>query len=212
MNVLMDLRHLIFPDRCLGCGILNSGLCKICLMEWEFQRRVTHVQGLRVFASVKYSPVVSRILLAAKENGIHEADLLIGEALSHSLKEFIKTRRKDVILVPIPSQKSAVRRRGRAFVFSLTQSLAAENQLHMLNPLYHSRRVHDQSELTAKQRQTNMSSALTIGRHSGRGRQVLLVDDLVTSGATLNEAVRALRNGGFCVVGAVTAAVALPLG
>ena len=47
--------------------------------------------------------------------------------------------------------------------------------------------------------------------HAGRGRDVILVDDLVTTGATLSEANRVLKIAGFAVVGAITACVALPL-
>jgi predicted amidophosphoribosyltransferase len=71
------------------------------------------------------------------------------------------------------------------------------------------RSVRDQSSLDAKSRFTNIDGALTSQKFfSGKA---ILVDDLITTGATLNEAARALRVQGIEVAAAVTACVAEPL-
>jgi predicted amidophosphoribosyltransferase len=75
--------------------------------------------------------------------------------------------------------------------------------------LSHTRSVRDQSSLDAKSRFTNIDGALTSQKFfSGKA---ILVDDLITTGATLNEAARALRVQGIEVAAAVTACVAEPL-
>jgi predicted amidophosphoribosyltransferase len=75
--------------------------------------------------------------------------------------------------------------------------------------LTHIRKVRDQSNLDAKDRAENLEGALVSLRFiSGRA---ILVDDLVTTGATLREAARALRAVGIVVSAAVTACVAEPL-
>jgi predicted amidophosphoribosyltransferase len=75
--------------------------------------------------------------------------------------------------------------------------------------LQHTRSVKDQSSLDAKSRFSNIDGALISQRFlSGKA---FLLDDLVTTGATLNEAARALRMQGIEVAAAVTACVAEPL-
>jgi predicted amidophosphoribosyltransferase len=81
--------------------------------------------------------------------------------------------------------------------------------------LIHTRRVKDQSELNAHQRSTNIYQALAIDRNKlpalAVGTDVILVDDLITTGATLLEARRALEVRGIRVVAAITACLSPPL-
>ena len=71
--------------------------------------------------------------------------------------------------------------------------------------------MRDQSGLHLEERWNNLEQAFVVEREHGLGGRVLLIDDLVTTGATLCEAARALRYAGIEVVGAVTAALAQPL-
>jgi predicted amidophosphoribosyltransferase len=75
--------------------------------------------------------------------------------------------------------------------------------------LTHTRAVKDQSKLDAKERLENLDGALTSIRY--RSGKAIIVDDLVTTGVTLQEAARALRASGIEVSAAITACVAEPL-
>ena len=77
--------------------------------------------------------------------------------------------------------------------------------------------MQDQSALNSKQRLANLSGAFVVpskvssNKCDGNIGALILVDDLITTGATLAEAIRALRTAGFEVKGAVTGAIAKPL-
>lgn len=147
------------------------------------------------------------MILAAKESHIKSADILVADAISHSLAQWLKTEWIDT-LIPIPSRKSAARKRGRQFIEEMARIVSVPTGVAVASPLQHSRQVRDQSGLGYDQRWNNLEGAFVVsGNHEGLGR-VLLVDDLVTTGATLNEAARALKYAGIEVIGAVTAAVA----
>ena len=112
-------------------------------------------------------------------------------------------------LVPIPSRKSVARLRGRQFITELSRQLSADSGLPLYENLRHTRVVKDQSSLDAKSRFANIDGALISQRFfSGKA---FIIDDLITTGATLNEAARALRVQGIEVAAAVTACVAEPL-
>jgi predicted amidophosphoribosyltransferase len=173
-----------------------------------------------VVSAVQYSPIASRVLLSAKEANISAADNLLTDAISHSLNYFVKNFGGS-LLISIPSRRSATRKRGRNFLGEITNEVArlstlqidvSKNQL-----LKHARSVKDQSALNSRQRLANISGALVVPSKTiantafGNIGSLIVVDDLITTGATLAEAIRALRTAGFEVKGAVTGAVAKPL-
>ncbi len=115
-----------------------------------------------------------------------------------------------VLLVPVPSSRAAVRERGQDHARRLAAAAAralrsdgrAARALPLLAP---ARRTADQSGLSSAERAANLAGALRV-----RGRPppgpVVLVDDVVTTGATLVEAARALRAAGVPVTGAAVVA------
>lgn len=207
----MSLQELIFPNRCIGCSQLGIEICSQCRRYWHPHIYCTSTltePAIPIYSAIAYSPLARKIILAAKEGGILQAELLIVGAIRHALN-FCIDQSGSGFLVPIPSRKSAARLRGRQFINDLCQRVSAETTIPTFEILTHSRAVKDQSTLDARNRAINMSGALSASRFiSGRA---ILIDDLVTTGATLSEAVRALRAQGIAVSAAITACVAEPL-
>ena len=72
--------------------------------------------------------------------------------------------------------------------------------------------MNDQSSLSARHREANLNGPLTCLQIAERPDiPVIIIDDVLTTGATLREAGRALNQGGYTVIGAITACVAKPL-
>lgn len=121
-----------------------------------------------------------------------------------------------VVVVPAPSSRRAVRQRGDIPMTALCDEAVAalpgpgRTVLRVAPALRHVRRVEDQSGLGTSERRGNLSGALDVHplwRKVIRGRRCVLVDDVVTTGATLADAARALRDAGAQdVVGASMAA------
>jgi len=164
-----------------------------------------------VFSSIRYNSVASHILLSAKEGGIKEADRLLLSALHNSLTNLLGSGIARAALVPIPSRSGANRKRGRDFIHHLGTKLCESEPISVWKVLEHSRKLTDQSQLSVPERHANLAGSMRFSDHRKLGRNVILVDDLVTTGATLGEAVRALNSGGIAVVGAITAFLALPI-
>jgi predicted amidophosphoribosyltransferase len=103
-----------------------------------------------------------------------------------------------------------MRRRGRDPTLRLAEEAvrvlrAGGTAVFCVRALGHRRRVADQAGLTAADRGANLAKAMR-ARHDLRGARVVLVDDVVTSGATLAEAARALRVAGADVPAAAVIA------
>jgi len=216
---MKSLAELVFPSRCIGCSQLGISICSICRKSWHphiYHRSIKVLdRSYPVISAIEYSPIASRVLLRAKEGNQLAADQLLVKAISHSLQYFLKNYGSGD-LVAIPSRKSATRKRGRDFMQVVTESVANIETLQSIQILQHQRAVRDQSKLNLQQRKLNISGAFSatcnLAKLAGTGNTgpLIIVDDLVTTGATLAEAIRALRNGGFSVIGAVTGAVANP--
>ncbi|MCX6448157.1 MAG: hypothetical protein NTV18_03315 [Actinobacteria bacterium] len=216
---MKSLAELIFPSRCIGCSQLGVSICSTCRKSWHshiYHRNIKVLdKSYPVISAIEYSPIASRVLLRAKEANQEAADQLLVSALSHSLRYFLKNFGFGD-LVPIPSRRSATRKRGRDFMQEISGSVAKNESIKSLQILQHQRAVRDQSQLNSQQRSRNIAGAFSTSfnlaevRDSGNIGPLIIVDDLVTTGATLAEAIRALRTAGFPVLGAVTGAVANP--
>ena len=146
------------------------------------------------------TPVLAAALRRAVQAALAEAG---GETAGH-----------EVLLVPAPSSRRARRERGRDPVRELARrcGLALRRRgldVRALPALAHAHRVADQAHLGVADRARNLAGAVRVSRGWQprlAGRRCLVVDDVVTSGATVLECARALREVGAVVVGAAAVA------
>lgn len=180
-------------------------------MQWNPHIYQTGIANLTVYSAIPYSPIAKNILLAAKEQSVKSADQLVLAALKVSIHELFR-KQSSCALVPIPSRPTSNRRRGRDFLNEMAISVAKDYGVAVLPLLEQQRNIRDQSKLDLSSRHQNLAMALSIKpqfRGNYSGENVVILDDLVTTGATINEANRALTKGGFKVQAAATACVAL---
>lgn len=203
-----EIAGLVLPAACGGCGVPRTPLCEGCARELygSAARRARPVPTLpdlpEVFASAPYADAVRAVLLAHKERGALGLARPLGIALAGAVRAVVpRTAEGPVLLVPVPSARRAVRARGQDATRRMALAAAAELrrtgcQARLLPVLRQRREVADQSALTAPERAANMAGALVVAPGAGRlltGARTVLVDDLMTTGATLAEASRALR-------------------
>lgn len=213
MHIFSELSQIVFPTRCYGCNALGVSICTSCRREWIPHYYRTHIDGLNVHSAMMYTPTASRIILAAKENSLKGADELLIAAIIHVLNK-ARLETGYFTLVPVPSSKQSQRHRGRRFIVDITTTISQATGIGMSDCLQVSRPVFDQSRLTKAQRISNMYGAFSLKPGAILRGDAILIDDVVTTGATLREAARALNSQGFQAFGsvcAVTACVAQPL-
>lgn len=171
-----------------------------------------------VYAMAEYGGAVRSALIAHKERGVLPLARPLGEALAAGVRRALGGSgppRGRVLLVPVPSSRRSVAVRGHDPVWRM--ALAASRMLRReglptqaVRLLRQCRVVADQSGLDARARAANLRGALGVIEGAApllEGGEVLLVDDLMTTGASLVEAAGAVRAAGGRVTAAAVVAV-----
>lgn len=219
----LDALAVVLPVTCASCGDIDRALCRRCAEQLarsalvrECRLRVSAADGRRipVFAASDYEGPTKLLIAALKERGRADAArplaLLLRMAvmaLAESTEVRVSVTGAAPSWVPIiaPSAAKTLRARGYAHLSMLWHAAvpgaSAVRGLRIIRP------VRDQAGLSVTARAENLHEAYVAERGLG-GERVVLVDDIVTSGATLRESVRALEAVGAVVVGCVVIAEA----
>ena len=212
LKSIHSLKELIYPNICLCCGKTGVKICHNCSKYWLANPNKSKVENNCLFFVTTYDETTSPIILAAKESGNREAIKLIARSIASSISFAILNLgiAQPINLVTIPSQLSAIRRRGRDHIKDLVQEVITQlhnqnidaNYLPILKPI---KKIKDQSDLNGLQRKENMSQAFIVKSSPISQSAVILIDDLVTTGASIHEGVRALPEAKITVDAVVTA-------
>ncbi len=153
-----------------------------------------------VVAALTYEGVPARCIRRLKEEGETLLARPLGAALRVAIDEFLPGTGR-ARLVPVPTSRAAFRRRG----YRVPDLLIRRAGLSVSRLLAPTRTTADQRGLDIAERRRNVAQSMRV-RHARGGRDILLVDDVITTGATLDEAARALTAAGNRMLGAVTLA------
>ncbi|MGY1844204.1 ComF family protein [Modestobacter sp. SYSU DS0875] len=207
-DAVRTLADLVLPRACAGCAVPGPVLCPVCralLARPRLAQPRRHPPGFPpTVAAGAYAGPVRPAVVAFKEHGRAELAVPLGSALALAVAAVLTGLAQPpgpgapVLLVPVPSSAAAVRARGRDHVRELADRAVADlraagTPAARVPLLRRPRGAADSAGLGVRERQANLA-----GRFAPRGRPapsgvLVLVDDVVTSGATLTEAARALR-------------------
>ena len=212
---------LVLPTTCAGCGVLGESWCSDCRRAVGRTPPRGHRRGVPSWSATAFDGPVRAAVTAYKDRGrrdlLHVLAPLLAASVAAALTEDPALRRArtsggPVLLVPVPASARAVRRRGEDPVAALAGRVAAlvdDPSVEVAPVLRHVRPVTDQSRLSRPARAANLAGATRVDpRWVRRVDQAacVLLDDVVTTGATLDEAARALRSAGARYVVAATVA------
>ncbi len=229
---------LLIGSSCVGCGLPGRLLCPECVATLPARASPAWPEpappGLvRPWAAAPYEGLVRALVIGHKEHARHAHAPVLGRLLALACADLIATVAADgeegggrpwdtgVLLVPVPSRPGSDRARGHAPTRTLARSAARTLRSGGVRAtradlLTHRGGVVDQAGLDAAARAANLAGALaTVPRALARAAHghppalVIVCDDVITTGATMAEAQRALAAGGVPVLGGAAVAATL---
>jgi predicted amidophosphoribosyltransferase len=228
MPLLQDLTEgfgdLVLGSACVGCERPGRALCGGCLaglpaegaVHWPSPPPAGLVPPYSLGA---YDGVLRALVLAHKERRVLALARPLGALLARSLTAALADVpvAGAVVLVPVPSRPGAVRQRGHDPTLAMVRAAAVrvpgEREVAVARLLRVRPGVVDQAGLDAAARARNLGGSMALSgtavrrlaRRLPRARLVVC-DDVLTTGATLREAQRALESAGLPVLAAATVA------
>ena len=200
-DALRDAWAVLFPVECAGCGAPDCSLCGECsaaLVPLPTPR--LGPDGLRVVTALGYDGRVRRVILALKEQGRTDVATHLARPLAASISR-AREKHPHAELALVPTSARAFRRRGYDPVGLIVRRIG-HRPARVLLPR---RSTSRQKTLGVADRAANLDGAMVAARRLD-GRSCVLIDDVLTTGATLGEGARAIRAAGGEVVGAATLA------
>ncbi len=201
---------LVLPLECGGCGAASTRWCGVCARQLLVRPDEPHLitprvqPGVPVFSLGRYAGPRRNAIVAVKEHG--RADLIgpLGAALGGGLRQLLAWGVLDTPLtvVPAPTRRRAARRRGgdpvtRMAIAATSGALGVTVARQLRMTAF----VRDSVGLSSAARQRNVAGRIRLsGKPNRLPGDVLVVDDIVTTGATATESVRVLQTAEARVV------------
>ncbi|AOX66803.1 hypothetical protein BJK06_14695 [Curtobacterium sp. BH-2-1-1] len=228
LDAAVAVLGLFLPVDCVGCGRPDRALCAACRHALDaMPRRVRLVAGVRLDAAFEYTGLVRTMLLELKLRGRVDLARPLGARFGGLVRAALADAGPGAVLLRVPPSRQGARRRG----FDPVVLLAARGGVRRSRAMSRVRAgglVRRRAGVVAgvgagagvgvgagavrggqKERSAVERVAATVGTLSVTGvagRAVVVVDDVVTTGVTMAEAVRAVRAAGGRVVRCVAVA------
>lgn len=199
--MLKAILNFLFPQKCVGCRKGNEVLCDECV------ERIDHADLPAqddIFAASNYSDsVLRKTIWLLKYKKVKIAAPPLAGLLRQRVWDKIKT--EDALVVPIPLSKKRLRQRG----FNQSELIARHLSDKVKTDILY-KKVHTDSQVSIKDKEkrlTNLAGSFEVKNPEIiMGRNIILIDDVCTTGATIKEAKKVLKDAGARRVVAVVVA------
>ncbi|UCG62539.1 MAG: ComF family protein [Candidatus Zixiibacteriota bacterium] len=219
----------VFPPLCLGCGeyteadhsicdtcqkaidLFEQPICLTCgsMLAADLRCPACRDDALVLYAYGNYTGPLEQIVIQFKFKGIMRPAGFFAEAIASRFGELIKPA-EGLVLVPVPLHPTRENRRGYNQAEILARRLSETLGIPMrTDVLTRTKKRRPQARLNHRERAVNIRGVYEVAEVLDDSGSVLLVDDVVTSGATVREASRTLQTAGIDVGGVISIAHAL---
>jgi len=201
MKIFNKILAVLFPQKCLGCKKENEILCPDCLLKIS-RPDTPYLNGVHIAANYQ-DLVLKKALWMLKYQGVKQ----LAKPLAELIKERIwkKLETGDWLVVPVPLSKKKLRHRGYNQAELIAKELSANVRADILF-----KKFHTKSQVEVKNREERLANIIGSFEIKNpekiKGKKIILIDDVLTTGATMREAKKVLKNAGAKkVVGIVVA-------
>jgi len=205
--MLDEILEFIAPHYCCGCGAIGSLLCVNCKKDIDSEKmicigccRPTNSQSLckschlpyeRAWVAGERNGVLQRLIGLYKFSRARSGYKILGDLLLATIPELPD----ETIIVPIPTVPGHIRERGYDHMLLIAKYIAKKRNLKIEKLLYRKTNTK-QRQSNAKQRIEQAKRAFGVDIKLDINTPYLLIDDVITTGATIKYASQALRDAG----------------
>lgn len=184
-----SLRQLLAPPTCSGCGAPDVEWCSDCAAV-QARQHWTDL-GIWVCSTFEFSGPIRRSIIDWKDENLRDARERVMGWFRAGLLPLLQAH-PDAVVVPVPASPQSIRRRGTGV---LLQCVRAALPGRSVEPwLVATCHRQDQAGLSRAARHANLHGSM--GWAGVTDRPIIIVDDVLTTGATLRESIRAARVAG----------------
>ena len=201
MKIFKNILAVLFPQKCLGCKKENEILCSDCLLKIN-RPDTPHLNGIHI-ASNYQDAVLKKALWMLKYQGVKQLAKPLAELIRERIWKKLET--ENWLVVPVPLSKNKLRHRGYNQAELIAKELSDNVRADILFKKFHTK---SQVEVKNKEeRLANIIGSFEIKNPEKiKGKKIILIDDVLTTGATMREAKKVLKQAGAKkVVGVVVA-------
>ena len=213
------IKDLLFPKNCLVCGRFGTFLCLTCEkklspiknncclycgkisnlgLTHQSCKRKNGIDGL--LSMYSYNPALKAIIRSIKYRGMYDAfhEVFLSSSELSVIKYFkFKRKHKDAVLQAIPLHKAKHLKRGFNQSMYIAQFIQWMIGYKTEDLLIRNKDTSAQAQMKDRRsRSENILDAFSIKNHMQLPSTVILVDDVVTTGSTVGEAAKTLKEGG----------------
>jgi ComF family protein len=216
------LVNILFPKFCFGCQKEGEYLCQDCksildVLNYHQTFKTEHLDDLyfalgykdklikKLIQQFKYQPFIKELSLPLSSLIIDHFQLLENPPL-------FCIEKRDFVLIPVPLQKRRLKWRGFNQAEEIAKNLSVFLEIPLLfDVLIKEKETLPQVRLSDKERRRNLSGSFFCkNKERVLGKKILLVDDIYTTGSTMKEAAKVLKESGAKEVIGIVIARALP--
>ena len=201
MKIFKNILAVLFPQKCLGCKKENEILCSDCLLKIN-RPDTPHLKWVHIAGNYQ-DLVLKKALWMLKYQGVKQ----LAKPLAEIVKERIwkKLETENWLVVPVPLSKNKLRHRG----YNQAEMIAGELSGNVRADILF-KKFHTKSQVEVKNKEERLANIIgsfeVRNPETIRGKKIILIDDVLTTGATMREAKKVLKQAGAKkVVGVVVA-------
>lgn len=196
-----EFLDIIYPPKnnCIVCESEFVGLCPLCKSKIQKVK-----EDEEFFSYGYYNGVLKKLILEFK----YKQNFVAGKILAELLYDVIKNKKIEIdCIVFIPSSKEALKERGFNQCEYLAKEINKSLKLKIYKDLIKAKNIKEQKLLSKEDRFKNIKGAFSLKTNKNiKNKRVLIIDDVVTTGATLYECEKLLRENGASEIKILTVA------
>ena len=207
-NLFEQFADLIYKQKCVvcGCSKTNQILCKTCLKSVQklspFAQR--KIQDVDIFCAFRYEETIKKLIRNFKFNKRRSAAKPAAKLLFEHFKQVCKENNLDInpknsILVCVPSHPFRIFQRGYCHTELILKELSVLTGIDTdFNIIKKVKNTTPQYKIKANKKAQNVHGAFSVTFYEKyKNKNIVLIDDLITTGATLNEVIAHLKEASY---------------